>query len=390
MDTLHAHAVALVAQFAVVHRQSSVRAPDPHHARSGAELGGDFLGGEVALSTQPSITILQSVCTPDHTHAPPVEAAALSRAISLLIEDCGDLVVGVIVEQPVDLLDHLFAGGPPLIGGKRPCKRQRPCGPAFEADVHAELTVLDQRDVLEQQRGHALALAMRGFGVAPQGREVPGQRQDPVALFLINEHAVAFALPLVLFLGFTQRAQLAVPSRLQLLGHQAVGGVHLHVAPLGQVHLVARPLHLTQAQRVGFFDALANLLVHGEGHVQGHRRDRFQQQRADRLIDRLAWNALTLGHGDALALAGADVLWMQAAAALAVAHRHPPSAQPAHDQPLQQRRTFTRRAPRLWGTALRVCFQLPTVALVFVPRDVGSVRVRDQRVPLLDRQLSCD
>jgi hypothetical protein len=35
------------------------------------------------------------------------------------------------------------------------------------------------------------------------------------------------------FFCFPQGAQFAVPFRFKFIGHQAVGGVHLHVAALG-------------------------------------------------------------------------------------------------------------------------------------------------------------
>ena len=81
---------------------------------------------------------------------------------------------------------------------------------------------------------------------------------------------------------------------------------------------------------------------------------------------------------------------MQAAAALIVAYRHPPSAHPADGQPLQQGGAFPRRTPRFGAAPLGVAFELPAVVLVLVPRNVGRVRIRDQPVPLLDGQLFGD
>ena len=73
------------------------------------------------------------------------------------VEDRGDLAFGVLVEEPVDLGDHVGRGLAELPDGGR--EREGDAGglPAAEADVQVDLVGAVQRDVLDQQPGDAFA-----------------------------------------------------------------------------------------------------------------------------------------------------------------------------------------------------------------------------------------
>lgn len=82
-------------------------------------------------------------------------------------------------------------------------------------------------------------------------------------------------------------------------------GIDPQVTTAGQLGLIPGPVDLLVAQTIRLAPARLELLLHGQRHLQGVRRDRFHQQVPHRLVERAARNALTdrLAAGDARALA---------------------------------------------------------------------------------------
>ena len=100
----------------------------------------------------------------------------------------------------------------------------------------------------------------------PDGGKVRDESEDALAFFFADGEAVGLVLALVFLLGLGERAQLPVPLRLQRIGHQPVGGIHLHVATAGVVSLVLGSLDLAVAQAIGLVEAGRYLLLNSEGH----------------------------------------------------------------------------------------------------------------------------
>ena len=153
------------------------------------------------------------------------------------------------------------------------------------------------------------------------------------------------------------------------------------------VGFVLGALDLTVAQAVGLVEALVELLLDGEGQLEGHGGDRLDQQLADGGVDVGADEALTGRVTEVAAAADADVNGHAAVTgAGAVAHVHAAAAQTAHGVALQQRRTLSRGAARsLPGERLGVFLQALLDALVLVPREVAGMGVLDERLPLTRR-----
>ena len=71
-----------------------------------------------------------------------------------------------------------------------------------------------------------------------------------------------------------------------------------------------------------------------------------------------------------------------------VADRHASPTPTAHRQTLEERRPFSRwTMPPIGAAGLRIVVQTTEVLLVLGPGDVARVRVADQRMPLLAREL---
>src|SRR6266849_276966 len=104
-------------------------------------------------------------------------------------------------------------------------------GTATEADLSDHLIGPQQRHVLQEQANHALALALRGGGVAPESREVSDQSHHLLTLVRAEYAAFAGALTFVVFLRRGKCAQLVVPLRFERVRHQAVIRIDAEIAP---------------------------------------------------------------------------------------------------------------------------------------------------------------
>lgn len=106
-----------------------------------------------------------------------VERIAGARAQSPLVEHVGDLRVGVLVEERVDLSPYVVVGDSELLSRQGARQRQRSGGTAPEADGGGDLPLLDERDILDEQAEHPFALALRRIRVTPGGRKVRGEER---------------------------------------------------------------------------------------------------------------------------------------------------------------------------------------------------------------------
>lgn len=213
--------------------------------------------------------------------------------------------------------------------------------PAAEPDVHADLVVLDEGDVVEEQAGHALAFALGRVRVGPQGGEVSGERADTRLVFIVERDLGGRAGAFVVVLRVLEGAEGVVPVRFEAVGDEPVVGVDGEVAAAGELGSVAGPFDVGTAQRVGFIGAGFELGLDGQGDLERERGDGVQQEPGDGGIDAGAGDGLAAAptaldrFADALVVGDVDV------AAVVVADGHAPPAAPAHHQTLQQGGAFS-------------------------------------------------
>jgi hypothetical protein len=179
----------------------------------------------------------------------PIEGVAGPSAQATFVEVVGDLGIGVLVEEGIDLLAHVLVRDAPLLGGERARDRQRRRSAAAEADADGHLVLLEERDVFDEQGEHPLALAVRGLRVAPDGRDIGGEREDARAFVLVDDETIAGALALVLLLRLGQRPQPRVPVGFEGVGDEAVGRIDLEVAIAGMVGVVLRAFDVAVRRR---------------------------------------------------------------------------------------------------------------------------------------------
>ena len=184
-----------------------------------------------------------------------MEWFARSRDIPALVEDGRDLGVGMMVQQSVDLRHHGRWCLTQLPGAPRQWQGNRLGSTPAEADAHGDVITPGERDVLDQEPHHALALAVSSVWIVPQPREVSGKGEDPVSLFGVQLVVILLAAPFEFFLCLLKCPQLLIPLRFQDIGHQTVARVDLHEPTAGQIGVIASPLDLFLAQGVGFVNA---------------------------------------------------------------------------------------------------------------------------------------
>ena len=206
-----------------------------------------------------------------------VEGVPGSGAQPALVEDVCHLGVGIFVEETVDLLAHVRVCGALLLSRQRAGQRQAGGCAATEADGGRDLALLDQGDVLDQEREHALALALRRSRVAPRRGEVRGEGEDALALVRVNDEPIGGTLALVIRLRLGEGPQPGIPVDFQRIGDEPIGGVDLKVPVARAVGLVLRPLDLPVAQAIGLLEARGDLLLHGQRELECHRRDRLDE-----------------------------------------------------------------------------------------------------------------
>ena len=96
-------------------------------------------------------------------------------------------------------------------------------------DSQRDVAVADQGDLRDEQSGQSFALAVGGFGIVPESREVGGQLQDLLAPDFTEPPAVGLAAAFEVIEsfrleGFRLLGESGVPVGFEFGGDQAVVG----------------------------------------------------------------------------------------------------------------------------------------------------------------------
>lgn len=115
---------------------------------------------------------------------------------------------------------------------------------AAKTYVDRDVFCSEQRNVLDEQCDHALALERRRALVVPDAREISGEGKDTRACLFTEQSLIGLALPLVLLLKRIKRAKARVPVGLERIGHETIIGIDFKVPSSCELGVVARPLEL--------------------------------------------------------------------------------------------------------------------------------------------------
>jgi len=145
-----------------------------------AEAAGHLGQGEHAGVAESLLAAAEPVVVADVADDEPVEGAAFAAGQAAVVEDGGDLGVGVAVEELVDGGDGFGGGLAELGGGGRDGQGEGAGLAGGEPDVRGDgVAGAGDGDVGEQQPGDALAFAGRGGGVVPDRGQVGDELLDP-------------------------------------------------------------------------------------------------------------------------------------------------------------------------------------------------------------------
>jgi hypothetical protein len=239
------------------------------------ELGGHFLDGQPAGPAEMLSEARNGVGGADVPHDQAGERLAGARAQAAAIERVGDLSIGLLGRKGADLLDDV-RGRPPQIGSpsrERAFERSR--GAPFPADVEVDGAITVQRDVLDEQAQHALALARRRPWIVPHPRQVRDQRLNLLAILGPQLGAVRLGGACVVLLQRRDPRELLIPLLFEGIGDQPVLGTDEHELALRELRLLPRALDLGPAEPIDLGLALAQFVEDLQGHIEGRRRHRL-------------------------------------------------------------------------------------------------------------------
>jgi hypothetical protein len=126
-------------------------APSPSFNRIylDAKHGGHLFLGEHPAFTQTVVTDFQTVLPPNVPHDDEVEVAVGARAEPTLVQDLGDLRLGVLIQQTINLRHNQRARLAHLPRRQRERPMQRASGATLEPDMERDVPIPDQGHIFE-------------------------------------------------------------------------------------------------------------------------------------------------------------------------------------------------------------------------------------------------
>jgi hypothetical protein len=249
--------------------------------------------GQASGLAEPISAGPEAVSAPDRGHDLRAEGNASPRFQPSLIEDGCDFFFRVLIEKVIDGPDDLGRGTAKLKGIDRPRQLQRASWATPEADVSLNQVASDQSDVLNEEPQQTLFLSDGGAQILPETRKVEGQAEYFGTLLLTQLRSIIGWL-FEVSRGFGQQTKFLIPFRLQIVGDQAVSRVNLHEAIPSDLRLIASPLYALRLEPLCFVNATGDFRMDFERQFQGQRRNHFQQESTDGLVNTIAAYILTL------------------------------------------------------------------------------------------------
>ena len=214
--------------------QQTMFAPLLHGRDRDVQHPRDLVSGEHPGGAQMIEAALEPVLATQPQHHLGVKGESFTGAVATLVQDDRDLLVGVALGQLLEFAEDVRRRLSQLPGALRQREGEAPRGAASEADVRVDDVGPAKGDVLDKEPEHPLALPHRRLRIAPELREVGGEREDLGALLGVDDLPIGDALPLVFLLRGGERAQALVPLGLQRVRHETVVRIDLHVTAAGE------------------------------------------------------------------------------------------------------------------------------------------------------------
>jgi hypothetical protein len=199
--------------------------PEVYGGQNDSVAGSHVLRGQKPVGEQACTPICEVIDRAQSADTRGRPRSCHDSAHTTLIEYIRDFPVRVGIDESVDLFDDLGIGSAQFHARLRQRQIERPCGAADKAYIHMKCIALGERDVFDQQPEHALFLLHLRARIAPETREIGGERHQFCTLGLGHNARIGGLCFLVGLLCRGQGAQFLVPVRLQRVSYQAVIGI---------------------------------------------------------------------------------------------------------------------------------------------------------------------
>ena len=148
--------------------ENSFAPPCINRSLAHSELFCQLFGGEEPAIVKALLVSLRSSCVKNPTKAGERERITSSRAEAALLENVDGLPLGVMIEEHIDLRQHLLWGLAYLPRIQR--QRDSECGRGAtpESNVRDDVAITHQSDILDEECEHALAVQIRGLKITPE------------------------------------------------------------------------------------------------------------------------------------------------------------------------------------------------------------------------------
>ena len=264
---MRVEAGVLVVVLLALDQSGAVPLPDGRDAD--VEEYGEFGGGQQAAVAQAVVAVAELVVLADVTDQESVEGASFAAGQAALVEDVGDLGVGVVVEEPVERGDGIGrglaqparpssgSGGGGCGSGRRGAGRGGGCRSVLTRVTSS----MSRRTIRLRSRCGVAGSAHRAGKSAA--------RRGPVHALLLGDGVGVGAGVLVVVVGGLQGTERVVPVGLEAVGDEPVVRVDGEVAAAGEVGAVAGAFDVVACAAVGLGGAGVELALGRRGRPPG-------------------------------------------------------------------------------------------------------------------------
>lgn len=88
--------------------------------------------------------------------------------------------------------------------------------------MYRDCSLLNQRDILNDEPNHALALPVRRLRIPPEASKIGSQVQNTLLRLFIKQQTICLAPFFILLLSLRQSTQFVIPFRFQNIGYHTI------------------------------------------------------------------------------------------------------------------------------------------------------------------------
>jgi hypothetical protein len=148
--------------------QQAMACPFPHCHGVDVQLPSEFIRCQQSPLAQSIESAFQSMASPNACHYFSAEGLLHSRKTSPVVQFIGDFGLCQSIQQSVNLFNHFGLRLSRLPGAEGQGNVYCPNSATLEADLNDDLFGFGQRNVLDQQTNHSLAILIGSSDITPK------------------------------------------------------------------------------------------------------------------------------------------------------------------------------------------------------------------------------